>query len=75
MDVKAFLPGSLVDVRPTKDQILKIIKCFIGLIYQKPAIFSGVKINGHSSYKLARKNLHCKIDDQSWYNWTRVLGT
>ena len=44
-------------IRPTENQIFKIIKFFTGKIYQKPPIFSAIKIGGERSYKLARKNL------------------
>jgi len=43
--------------RPTEDQILKIISSFLGEIFQKPPIYSAIKINGQRSYKLARQNL------------------
>ena len=43
--------------RPTEDQILKIISSFQGETFQKPPIYSAIKINGQRSYKLARQNL------------------
>jgi tRNA pseudouridine55 synthase len=45
------------DNRPTEDQILKVISSFIGEIFQKPPIYSAIKINGQRSYKLARKKI------------------
>ena len=43
--------------RPTEDQILKTINFFLGEIFQKPPIYSAIKINGQRSYKLARENI------------------
>ena len=44
-------------IKPTKNQILNIMEVFVGKIYQKPPIFSAIKIDGERSYKLARKNI------------------
>ncbi|GAH58541.1 unnamed protein product, partial [marine sediment metagenome] len=38
---------------PNKEDILKILPKFKGLIKQKPHLFSAVKINGKPAYKLA----------------------
>ena len=43
--------------RPTQEEITNILKSFIGNIFQKPPIYSAIKINGQRSYKLARKNV------------------
>ena len=48
------------NVRPTKNQILEIINSFTGTIFQKPPIFSAIKIDGKRSYKLARNNIIVK---------------
>ncbi len=45
------------NVRPTKNQIFNIMKFFIGKIYQKPPLYSAIKIGGRRSYKLARKSI------------------
>ena len=45
------------NVRPTKKQIFNIIKSFTGKIYQRPPLYSAIKINGKRSYKLARNNI------------------
>jgi tRNA pseudouridine55 synthase len=45
------------DYRPTHEEIKNILKKFIGDIFQKPPIYSAIKINGQRSYKLARKNI------------------
>ena len=46
--------------RPTQEEITNILKSFIGNIFQKPPIYSAIKINGQRSYKLARKNVEIK---------------
>ena len=45
------------DVRPNKNQINKALFSFIGKIFQKPPIFSAIKIDGKRSYNLARQNI------------------
>lgn len=42
------------DVRPCKDDVLKILPDFIGVIDQKPPRFSAIKIDGKRAYDLAR---------------------
>ena len=43
---------------PREEDIKKVMnKYFIGKIYQKPPIFSAVKIKGKRAYELARKNI------------------
>ena len=44
------------DSRPTKSQITKILKNFIGDIEQTPPAFSAIKIGGRRAYELARAN-------------------
>lgn len=46
--------------RPTQKEITDILKSFIGNIFQKPPIYSAIKINGQRSYKLARKDIKIK---------------
>ena len=45
------------EYRPTRQEIIKTLDCFVGNILQKPPIYSAIKINGQRSYKLARKNI------------------
>lgn len=45
------------DVRPNKNQINKALSSFIGKIFQKPPIFSAIKIDGKRSYNLARQKI------------------
>ena len=49
------------DNRPTEDQILKVISSFLGEIFQKPPIYSAIKITGQRSYKLARKKIFVEL--------------
>lgn len=42
------------EIRPTQDQILKALPDFIGVIKQRPPIFSAIKIDGKRAYDLAR---------------------
>jgi len=42
------------EIRPTQDQILKAFPDFIGVIKQRPPIFSAIKIDGKRAYDLAR---------------------
>ena len=49
------------DIRPSKNDILLYLNKFIGIIDQKPSIFSAIKINGKRSYELARNNIKFNI--------------
>lgn len=42
------------DVRPGREEILKILPQFTGVINQVPPIYSAIKINGKRAYDLAR---------------------
>lgn len=48
------------DEKPTKQEIEKVLKAFVGEIEQTPPIYSAIKIDGQRAYKLARKGQ--KID-------------
>ncbi len=55
------LEGKIIEKsknRPKENEIIAALDFFIGDIYQKPPIFSAIKINGQRSYKLARKKIH-----------------
>jgi len=41
-------------VRPSEDQIRKILPTFVGTISQKPPAFSAIKVQGERAYDLAR---------------------
>ncbi len=40
---------------PTEENILKVLDSFVGFIYQRPPVFSAIKISGIPAYKLARQ--------------------
>ena len=42
----------------SEDQVLKVIKCFIGNIKQEPPMFSALKVGGQPLYKSARKGIN-----------------
>ena len=51
--------------RPNKEAINKIInQYFTGKIFQKPPLFSAVKIEGKRAYELARKNIKFEINSR-----------
>ena len=49
------------NVIPTKADLQKIIKKFIGNIEQKPPNYSAIKINGVRAYNLARKGVEFDV--------------
>ena len=52
--------GKILEIskaRPTHKEITSILNCFIGNIFQKPPLYSAIKINGQRSYKLARQKI------------------
>lgn len=58
------LAGSEVatsDVRPKKEEILKILPKFMGEIVQTPSAFSAIKIKGERAYDLARSGKQVDI--------------
>lgn len=56
--------GDITDVSgdiPTLECIKEVLKDFRGDIYQRPPIFSAIKINGQRAYKLAREGQEVEI--------------
>jgi len=54
------LEGEVIErsnIRPKKSEILKVLHSFTGEIFQRPPLYSAIKINGQRSYKLARKKI------------------
>ncbi len=47
--------GAEAYAAPTKEEIEKVLASFIGLIEQKPSIYSAIKIDGKRAYELARE--------------------
>jgi tRNA pseudouridine55 synthase len=58
--------------RPTHKEIISILSCFIGNVFQKPPLYSAIKINGQRSYKLARQKIEIehKLRKIKIYNLT-----
>jgi tRNA pseudouridine55 synthase len=59
--------GELTDIstiRPSKEEVLKVLKTFTGEIMQRPPIFSAIKIAGQRAYKLARDGKEVEIPER-----------
>ena len=52
------------DVRPTREEILKTLPDFTGVIKQRPPAFSAIKIDGKRAYDLARAGEDVKIKER-----------
>ncbi len=55
------------DQRPTKKEITRILKKFIGNIEQTPPAFSAIKISGKRAYELARANKDFELKPRKIY--------
>ena len=67
--------GKILEIskaRPSHKEITSILNCFIGNIFQKPPLYSAIKINGQRSYKLARQKIEIehKLRKIKVYNLT-----
>lgn len=51
----------LSDRQPTDGEVSRVLARFRGEIYQRPPIFSAIKINGQRAYKLARSGQDVEI--------------
>ncbi len=60
-DITGQIKSSSFAKAPEGEQILKILKTFIGEIRQTPPVYSAIKINGEKAYKLARKGIKPKM--------------
>jgi len=60
-DMEGKIKEMEVKRKPTKKEIEKILKVFIGEIDQLPPIYSAKKVNGKRAYELARKGLDVKL--------------
>lgn len=49
------------DTQPTREDVERVAGQFTGDIFQRPPIFSALKINGQRAYKLARKGEEVEI--------------
>ena len=67
--------GKILEIskaRPSHKEITSILNCFIGNVFQKPPLYSAIKINGQRSYKLARQKIEIehKLRKIKVYNLT-----
>lgn len=60
-DLEGDISEVKVEKKPTKKDIEKILKMFIGEIEQTPPIYSAKKINGQRAYDLARSGKKVKL--------------
>jgi tRNA pseudouridine55 synthase len=59
--------------QPTKEQIETALEKFRGEIFQRPPIFSAIKINGQRAYKLARDGQEVEIPLRAVTVYTLML--
>lgn len=59
--------GELTDIsdkQPTHDEVERVLAQFKGEIWQRPPIFSAIKINGQRAYKMARNGEEVVIPER-----------
>lgn len=59
--------GEIIDVSdivPAEEDVKKALAGFVGLIKQRPPIYSAIKINGERAYKLARKGVVVEVPER-----------
>lgn len=59
--------GEILDVSdtvPAEEDVKKALTGFVGLIKQRPPIYSAIKINGERAYKLARKGVVVEVPER-----------
>lgn len=49
---------------PTRDEVVSVLKNFVGDISQRPPAYSAIKINGQRAYKLAREGKEFEIPER-----------
>lgn len=52
------------DIVPVEEDVKKALAGFVGLIKQRPPIYSAIKINGERAYKLARKGVVVEVPER-----------
>lgn len=52
------------DIVPAEGDLKKALAGFVGLIKQRPPIYSAIKINGERAYKLARKGVVVEVPER-----------
>jgi len=53
-----------VSAIPTEDQVRAALAGFVGVISQRPPIFSALKVGGRAAYKLARANKQIELSER-----------
>lgn len=56
--------ANVSDRIPTRDEIVSVLKQFVGNITQQPPAYSAIKINGQRAYKLAREGKEFEIPER-----------
>ncbi len=59
--------GDLTDISdamPTSEQVQAALNRFVGVITQRPPVYSAIKINGQRAYKLARKGVEVEVPER-----------
>lgn len=49
------------DKIPTLEEVKSVLSSFVGVITQRPPIYSAIKINGQRAYKLAREGVEVEV--------------
>lgn len=49
------------DKIPTLEEVKSVLSSFVGVIAQRPPIYSAIKINGQRAYKLAREGVEVEV--------------
>ena len=61
------------NVRPTEDEIKKLLPDFIGTVRQQPPAFSAIKISGERAYKLARAGTELDMPERDVHIESLIL--
>jgi len=60
-DVEGKVVNRNTNIKPSKKEVIKVLKKFTGELIQKPPIYSAIKVDGKKSYNLARKGKKVKL--------------
>jgi tRNA pseudouridine55 synthase len=53
---------NLIDLIPNDQKIKEVICTFVGNIWQRPPIYSAIKVRGHNAYEYARKGQEIRLE-------------
>lgn len=51
-------------VMPSEEKIIEVLKSFLGLVKQKPPMYSAIKIDGRKMYELAREGISMDLPER-----------